>query len=298
MSTAAVILDVDGTLVDSNDAHARAWVDAFAEAGIEVDAGRVRRAIGMGGDKLLPHVAAITEDSPLGASIAARRAEIFRTRYLSAIQPFPGVRQLVQRFAVDGFTIVVASSAKEDELHPLLERAGVADLIESRTSSDDADNSKPDPDIVAAALRRSGAAPEAAIMLGDTPYDVEAARGAGIAVVGLESGGWRRDELDGAIEVYSSAAELAGFYDDSLFARLKMERDIDAAIRRRRIEWGLMLLAVAGVTGLALLLMTRRAESGRAWYREGLEEDVPVVRRAGLGPRDRERLRRIIACTS
>ncbi len=135
-------------------------------------------------------------------------------------------------------------------------------------------------------------------MLGDTPYDVEAARGAGIAVVGLESGGWRRDELDGAIEVYSSAAELAGFYDDSLFARLKMEREIDAAIRRRRIEWGLMLLAVAGVTGLALLLMRRRAGSGRAWYGEGLEEDAPVVRRAGLGPRDRERLRRIISRTS
>jgi phosphoglycolate phosphatase-like HAD superfamily hydrolase len=183
-----VILDVDGTLVDSNDAHARAWVEAFADQGITVAFELVRRAIGMGGDKLMPAVGGIEEDSPLGKKIAARRSEIFKERYLPTLRPFPRVRELVHRMAEDGLTLAVASSAQEDELIPLLRIAGVHDLIPTRTSSDDAENSKPDPDIVQAALKRTGADPASAVMLGDTPYDVEAALGAGIEIVGLECG--------------------------------------------------------------------------------------------------------------
>jgi HAD superfamily hydrolase (TIGR01509 family) len=216
----AVLLDVDGTLVDSNDAHARAWLDAFGEEGIAADYDRVRRAIGMGGDKLMPHVAGIREDSAQGRRIAARRAEIFKTRYLPGIRPFPRVRELVQRLKDDGFVVVAASSAKKEELHPLLERAGVADLVTTRTSSDDAEESKPDPDIVQAALAQAGAAPEHAIMLGDTPYDVAAAARAGVAAVALECGGWRADELPGAAAVYGSPADLMERYDDSAFARM------------------------------------------------------------------------------
>ncbi|MGH9371833.1 MAG: HAD family hydrolase, partial [Vicinamibacterales bacterium] len=167
----AIILDVDGTLVDSNDAHARAWLDAFAEAGLDVPPERVRRAIGMGGDKLMPHVSGLSEDSSEGRRISERRGEIFRARYLSQVRPFPRVRDLVERFARDGFTIVVASSAKESDLCLLLEIADVADLIESPTSSDDAERSKPDPDVVQAALQESGATPDRTVMLGDTPYD-------------------------------------------------------------------------------------------------------------------------------
>ena len=148
-----VILDVDGTLVDSNDAHARAWADAFAEAGVEVSFDRIRRAIGMGGDKLLPQVAGIRDDSPLGERSAAAGA-LFTSRYLAGVRPFPRVRELIERFAGDGFTVVVASSASKADLRALLDRAGVADLISGQTSSDDADESKPDPDIVLAALKR------------------------------------------------------------------------------------------------------------------------------------------------
>src|SRR5918992_1568993 len=99
----AVILDVDGTLVDSNDAHAAAWVDAFTEAGITVDRSRVRSAIGMGGDKLMPYVSGFSESSPTGKRISERRAEIFRAHYLPLLRPFPGVRELLLRFLRDGF---------------------------------------------------------------------------------------------------------------------------------------------------------------------------------------------------
>jgi HAD superfamily hydrolase (TIGR01509 family) len=214
-----VIFDVDGTLVDSNDAHARAWVQAFAERGITVAYEPVRRAIGMGGDKLMPRVSGIEEDSKQGKAIAERRAEIFKKKFLLELRAFPRTRELVTRLKEDGCRLAVASSAKEDELYPLLEIAQVADLIPTRTSSDDADNSKPDPDIVAAALRRTGCQPDAAVMIGDTPYDVEAARRAGIQVIGFGCGGWRREDLEGAVAFYRDPADLLEHYKQSVFAR-------------------------------------------------------------------------------
>ena len=175
MSNGAVILDVDGTLVDSNDAHARAWVEAFAERGITVPFEEIRRAIGMGGDKLIPQVAGIPEDSSEGQAVARRRREIFRGKYLPGVRPFPRVRSLLERFRDDDLTLAVASSASEDEVEALLDIAGVSDLVAAQASSDDAENSKPDPDIVIAAVHRVHVERERIIMLGDTPYDVEAA---------------------------------------------------------------------------------------------------------------------------
>ena len=219
----AIILDVDGTLVDSNDAHAAAWVDAFSEAGVTVDPERVRRAIGMGGDKLMPFVSGFSESSSTGTRVSERRAEIFKERYLPSLRGFPRVRDLVRRFLDDGFRLAVASSAKEEELAPLLERANVADLIRTRTSSDDAEKSKPDPDIVEAAIARVGSPRNRIVMLGDTPYDVEAARRAGIAVVALESGGWSRHDLRDADAVFLDAADLLDGYERSMFAKRRRE---------------------------------------------------------------------------
>ena len=216
---AAVILDVDGTLVDSNDAHARAWVEAFAEHGITVAFDHVRRSVGMGGDKLMPEVSGIEESSDLGEKIASRRAEIFASRYLPSLQPFPKVRELLERLIDDGFVLAVASSAKKEELDPLLERAGVADLLTRKTSSDDAENSKPDPDIVVAAVKQAGSAKERTIMIGDTPYDVAAARRAGIEIIGFECGGWTQEALSGALATYRDAAHLLAEYESSRFAR-------------------------------------------------------------------------------
>jgi len=222
-SGAAVIFDVDGTLVDSNDAHARAWVRAFAEHGVTVAYGAVRRAIGMGGDKLMPAVAGIEEDSRQGQAISQRRAEIFKTEYLPELRAFPNTRELVARLKKDGYTLTVASSAKEDELHPLLEIANVADLIPIRTSSDDAEKSKPDPDIVAAALARSGCSAHATIMIGDTPYDIESARRAHVRTVAVECGGWFREELAGAIAIYRDPADLLAHYNESVLAHVRSE---------------------------------------------------------------------------
>jgi HAD superfamily hydrolase (TIGR01509 family) len=213
-----VLLDVDGTLVDSNDAHARAWVRAFAENGILVDATAVRQAIGMGGDKLLPRVGGIEEDSPQGKRIEERRAEIFRNELLDGIQPFRDADQLVSALKSRGLTLVVASSASRDELDPLLDRAGVKGMLDSRTSSDDASASKPAPDIVHAALARAHAHPSEAIMIGDTPYDVQAALRAGVRTIAFRSGGWRDKDLHGAIAIYDGPWELLEHLETSPLA--------------------------------------------------------------------------------
>ena len=210
-----ILFDIDGTLVDSNDAHAHAWVEAFAEHGVQVDFLEVRRSIGMGGDKLLPAVSDITEDSPAGQKISKRRGEIFKTKYLPGLRPFPGARELVEAVKARGLTAVAASSAKRDELKALLRIAGADALLDAATSSDDADESKPDPDIVHAALKKAKARPAEAVMIGDTPYDVEAATRAGVAVIGFRCGGWSDEDLRGAVAVYDGPADLLERFDES-----------------------------------------------------------------------------------
>jgi HAD superfamily hydrolase (TIGR01549 family) len=196
-----VLFDVDGTLVDSNAAHAESWAQALREHGVQVDAARVRPLIGKGGDKLLPDVAGVEEDSPQGKAVSQRKKEIFG-KMLPFLQPTRGARALVQFLRDRGVNLVIATSAGEQEMHAILERAGVADLIPQRTSKDDAEESKPDPDIVHAALRRAGARADRAVMIGDTPYDIEAARRANVPAIALRCGGyWTDDRLGGAIAV-------------------------------------------------------------------------------------------------
>lgn len=204
----ALILDVDGTLVDSNDAHARAWVDALAEAGITVPYDQTRRLIGMGGDKLLPELTGIEQDSAQGKRLSERRSDILKERYIPTLRPFPRVRELLQRLRDDGVLLVVASSAQEDELGKLLEIAGAADLVAERTSSSDAEHSKPDPDIIQAALESSKLQPDEVLMLGDTPYDIQAARAAGVSTIAVRCGGWGDADLAGAVAVYADPADL------------------------------------------------------------------------------------------
>ena len=213
-----VIFDVDGTLVDSNDAHAGSWVDTLREIGIEVAFDVIWPMIGMGGDKLLPSAAGIESDSELGKQLSERRWEIFQRDYLPRLKPMRGSRALVQRMKTDGLALIVASSASGNELGALMEAAEVADLIEVRTSASDAEDSKPDPDIVQAAVRKSKLKPDELIMLGDTPYDVQAAIGAHVKLVGLLCGGWTALELSGAAAIYSDPADLLDWYDASPFA--------------------------------------------------------------------------------
>jgi HAD superfamily hydrolase (TIGR01509 family) len=213
-----ILLDVDGTLLDSNDAHARAWVAALERHGHQTSFERVRALIGKGGDKLLPEVADVEKDSPEGKRIAESRKQIFKERFLPTLRPFPQARALLERMRRDGLRLVVASSAEKAELDALLDAAQVADLIERKASSSDAPHSKPDPDIVQAALQQLGEPPEAVLMLGDTPYDVEASARAGVRAIALRCGGWDQPDLAGALAVYDDPADLLARYGDSPLA--------------------------------------------------------------------------------
>ena len=212
-----VLLDVDGTLLLSNQAHAEAFAIAFREAGHDIPAERVRPLIGMGSDKLIPQLTGLDEESPEGQAIGERKKAAFAT-LLPEVKPAPGARALLERLRDRGLVLVVATSAGSDELDPLLDRAGVRDLIDERTSSSDVEHSKPDPDIVAAAVQRSGHPAGALVMLGDTPYDVEAARRAGVALVAVRCGGWDDADLAGAAAVYDDPAHLLRELDRSPLA--------------------------------------------------------------------------------
>lgn len=213
-----VIFDIDGTLVASNDAHAQSWVATLSEAGYDVPFDVIWPMIGMGGDKVLPSAIGVEADSREGKKLTDRRWEIFQSRFLADLVPTPGARELVQRVAADGLKTIVATSASGNELEALLVAAGVADLIDATTSASDARDSKPDPDIVQAAVKKSGFDPDDLIMLGDTPYDVEAAIGAHVNLVGVLSGGWTKEELSGAIAIYDNPADLLHWYDRSPFS--------------------------------------------------------------------------------
>lgn len=210
-----VIFDVDGTLVDSNAAHAASWADTLAEAGYEVPFEVVFPMIGMGGDKVLPSLSGIEESTTRGKELGKRRWQLFVRDYLPRLKPTPGGRALVERLKDDGYELVIASSAGGSELTTLLEAADVADLFDLRTSSSDAEDSKPDPDIVQAAVKKIGYDPDELVMIGDTPYDVEAAIGAHVRLIGVLTGGWTREELSGAISVYEHPADILHWYDRS-----------------------------------------------------------------------------------
>lgn len=214
----AVIFDVDGTLIDSVPQHARAWQDAFRDFGHDVPFEDIRRQIGKGGDQLLPVFLPEDELAEKGEALEKHRSQILMERYLPTIQGFDGVRALVERLQAEGKQLALASSAKEDELQAYKAIARIEDLIGTETSSDDAEKSKPDPDIFEAALNRlDGVAPDETLVIGDTPYDAEAASKAGLRTIGLLGGGWSADELRqaGCIATYDDPADLLAHYDSS-----------------------------------------------------------------------------------
>ncbi len=213
-----VLLDIDGTLVDSNDANARAWMEAMGQHGVEANYVAIRQAIGMGGDNLLPQVAKIDSDSPKGKAISETRGRILKDSYLPRLHAFAQVRDLLVRFQNAGLTLVVATSAKTDEAQALLEIAGSADLISEIATTEDAEKSKPAPDILHAALKKSGLSADEVIMLADTPYDVQAAQKAGVGIVGVRCGGWTTEDLKGTLAVYDDPADLLAHFDQSPFS--------------------------------------------------------------------------------
>ncbi|MBD1843205.1 HAD family hydrolase [Cyanobacteria bacterium FACHB-63] len=221
MPLKGVLLDIDGTLVDSNDAHAHAYVEAFAEHGYDVEFDRVRPLIGMGGDQLIPRiVSSLSGEEGEGKQIADRRKELIMQKYGADLAPTDGSRQLIEKLKQSGYELVISSSATSEELSVLLKAAQVDDLLDEKmaTTSSDADASKPEPDLIEATLEKGHLKPKEAIMLGDTPYDIQAANAAGVAVIAFRSGGFSDEQLAEAIEIYDSPADLLAHFDQSSLA--------------------------------------------------------------------------------
>ena len=217
----AVIFDIDGTLLDSVDFHARAWQETFARYGIEVTFEAVRWQIGKGGDQLMPVFVPKDRLERIEKELKDARGRHFKDKYLPLVRPFPKVRALFERLLADGKRVVLASSGSRDEVEEYKRIAGIGDLIESDTSSDDAERSKPHPDIFLAALGKLGNPdPATVLVVGDTPYDAEAAGKAGLKTVGVLCGGFPEDVLRdaGCVALYRDPSDLLGRYAQSPLA--------------------------------------------------------------------------------
>lgn len=210
----AALLDVDGTLLASNDAQARSWSDALAENDHPAEYEAIRRSIGLGGDRLLRSVAGLDENQEPGKTISRRRLEIFLERYAAGLAPTPGARALVAWLRERGTRIVIATGATAAEVDTLLRSAGIDDLIDATVTADDAAQTKPAPDIVLAALERAGVPAADAVMIGDTPYDVISAQAAAVQAIALRCGGWSDADLAGA-SVFADPQELLERYRES-----------------------------------------------------------------------------------
>ncbi len=228
MVVTAAIFDIDGTLVDSVDMHARAWQEAFARFGHDIPFEKIRHEIGKGADKLIPDLLGSEETKRVYDELDCSRSNLWKRKYLNQVKPFPKVRELFQRILDDGKQIVLASSSKGDELKKYKQIAGIDDLIKDETSADDVDKSKPSPDAVEAALEKLGHPDqEKVVMIGDTPWDIMAATRARVKCIGVLCGGFPEQELlaAGAVAIYRDPADLLANYDASPLA----EKEVRAA---------------------------------------------------------------------
>ena len=213
----ALLCDIDGTLVESNWLHAAAWKDAFAIAGIELELEAVRRQIGKGGDELIPVFVPWWKRTMIEEPLKTYREFVFRQDYLKKVEPFSNVREFFLRLKGAGILIALSSSAKKRDLDDYMRITKIADLVDETTSSDDANRSKPHPDIFESTLKKLGVKSAQVLALGDTPYDAESAGKAGIRTIGVTTGGWSEPELleAGCIEVYKDVSDLLERFDRS-----------------------------------------------------------------------------------
>lgn len=218
----AIIFDIDGTLIDSVDLHAKSWQDALRHFGFDLPFERIRHEIGKGGDQLMPALLPKSVVELRGQEIEKYRSDLFKREYLSQIRPFPGVRDLFEKLKADGKKIALASSAKADELATYKKIADIDGLSDVETSSDDAEKSKPHPDIFQAAVEKLGEISTAnVIVIGDTPHDAKAASKAKLRIIGVLCGGFPEDELRaaGCFAIYRDPADLLAGYSESPLGR-------------------------------------------------------------------------------
>ena len=215
-----VIFDLDGTLVDSNDLHAEAWQETFRHYGKEFPYEDLRRQIGNGGDQYLPVFLSPGEIQEIGPEVEKFRGDLFKRKYLERVKPFPKVRELFETLRDEGKRVALGSSGNGDEVTHYAELAKIGELFESQTTKSDVDHSKPRPDVFLAALNLLGTPADETIVVGDTPYDVQAAKKASLRTIGLRCGGFPEDELRafGAIAIYNDPADLLESYQRSPLA--------------------------------------------------------------------------------
>ncbi len=215
-----MLFNVDGTLVDTNYLHAVTWWEAFRQHGHHVPMARIHRAIGMGSDKLLDHLLPGNRDRAADDELRSAYTALYAPYWLR-LRAFDGAADLLRACANRGLRVVLASSATEREMRALREALNAEDVVTAATSAGDAEESKPAPDILQIALERGGVAPDAAVFVGDTVWDVEACKKVGLACIALRTGGIGNDELReaGAAEIYDGPAELLTSLPDSLIAR-------------------------------------------------------------------------------
>jgi len=213
----AFIFDIDGTLVDSNELHVDSWDRAFRKFGKQFPRAALRAQIGKGSDQYLPEFLTKKEIADFGKELDEYRSELFRKEYLPRVRPFPKVRELFQRIRDDHKRIVLATSGKKADTEYYIKLLKIDNLIEGYTSADDADNSKPAPDIFAASLKKlGGISPADAVTVGDTRFDIEAARKAGLATIAFLCGGTSESVLReaGAVTIYRDPADFLAHYDE------------------------------------------------------------------------------------
>ncbi len=218
----AVIFDIDGTLLDSVDFHAEAWVEAFAHFRYRVPFEEVRPLIGKGGDQIMPAFVPSDVLQKIGPRLEQYRGELFKRKYLPQVKPFPQVRELFLKIRENGQRIALASSGKKDEVDEYKRMAHIVDLVEVETTADDVEHSKPAPDIFEAALAKLSPLPsEQILVVGDTPYDAEAAGKVGLKTIGLLCGGTPVETLRaaGCLAIFQNPADLLAHYDESALAR-------------------------------------------------------------------------------
>lgn len=210
------LLDIDGTLVKSNNAHTEAWVEAFKHFGYDVSYEIIRPLIGMGSDQLLPVVLQITNerDEDKGKRVIEYRKKIFLEKYAPSLKPTNGARKLVAALQKKGIKLVVATSASKEEIDMLLQAADVKDLLTTFVSATDVQNSKPAPDIITAALKKIGLPEKEVMLLGDTPYDIAAGKKCGVKVIALRSGGFSVEQLKDAYGIFADPEDVYKHLDE------------------------------------------------------------------------------------
>jgi HAD superfamily hydrolase (TIGR01509 family) len=210
----AAILDIDGTLVDTNYHHAIAWYRAFRQHGIVLPLYRIHRHIGMGGDQLVEALAGKEAEEEKGDDLRAAEGPLYMAM-IEEVEPLEGARELIVELKDAGHSVVLASSAKEDEVEHYLDLLDARDLADDATSSADVENTKPEPDLVKAAIEKAGS--DEAVMVGDSTFDCEAAGRAGIETIAVLTGGFSPEELRdaGAAMVFESIEELRGKIDET-----------------------------------------------------------------------------------